>query len=122
MRLRFTISAVFICGKKKFKLAINALERAAQIKPDNAETLLNLGYAYAIQKRYTEAVAAMQKVVRVSPNDEQSQLLLCSIYLSANRKQSALAQYEAVKLPNPSLAQKLYSAIYANLLVSATKK
>ncbi|MDQ3711633.1 MAG: tetratricopeptide repeat protein [Acidobacteriota bacterium] len=109
-------------GQKKFKAAIVALERAAPIEPKNVETLFIISFAYAKQNRYREAIAEMQKVVRVNPKDEQAQLFLCQFYLLAKEKQSALAQYEAVKLLNPLLAQKLYTAIYANLLISAAEK
>ena len=48
------------CG---FKLHLAALERAVQLEPNSLDTRLNLGYAYAKQKRYCEAVAEMQQAV-----------------------------------------------------------
>jgi Flp pilus assembly protein TadD len=57
---------------QRFKDALTALEQAAQLEPNNLETRLNLGYAYAKQKRYREAIAEMQKAVRLNANDEQA--------------------------------------------------
>jgi tetratricopeptide (TPR) repeat protein len=55
---------------KNYPKAINALEHAAQLSPDDANVYRELGYAYEISKQYAKALEAYQKGAQLAPGDD----------------------------------------------------
>jgi tetratricopeptide (TPR) repeat protein len=106
---------------KKFKDAVNWLERAVQLEPNNAKMRVVFGIALSHQKKYREAIAQIEQAVKIQPQDSEVQLFLGQLYLLEKDRQSAQTQYKKLVVLNPLMAQKLYTAIYANLLVTAKK-
>ena len=101
--------------------AVALFERAVQIQPDFAPAYYNLGWVYTRVKKFKKAKSTLDQVIRLEPQNAEVRLLLGQLYLLENDKQSALIQYKSLAALNPTLAQKLYSAIYANLLITVEK-
>ena len=102
--------------------AVNYFEQAIRIQTDFAPTHYNLGCVYMRLKKFKKAINPIEQVVRLQPQNAEARLLLGQPYLLGNDKQSAQNQYKNLAALNPPLAQKLYSAIYANLLVTVAEK
>ena len=102
--------------------AVALFERAVRIQPDFAPAYYNLGCLYTRLKKFKKAKNTFAQVIRLEPQNAEARLLLGQIYLLENDKQSALIQYKSLAALNQTLAQKLYTAIYTNLLITVAEK
>jgi len=54
---------------KNYPKAITALERAAQLTPQDVNIYRMLGYNYEVSKQYAKALSAYEKGLQIAPND-----------------------------------------------------
>jgi len=87
---------------KKYDEAIQAYQRAINVKPDIFEIYNNLSEIYRSQSRYDEAIAMAKKGLDLSPNNGNLYVNLSRDYSLADRNEEAIvAAQTAIKLlPN----------------------
>jgi tetratricopeptide (TPR) repeat protein len=54
----------------KFKEAIEAYEKALEIKPDYYEAYYGIGVAYASSNKFKEAIKAYKKAIEIKPSHD----------------------------------------------------
>ena len=96
--------------RMRYDRALQWLERAREIKPEDPILLGHLGCAYLGQRRFAEAEHWLQKARALRPDDMSICINLGQVYLHAGRLEAALACYqEAQRLapqhPRPLVAQ-----------------
>ena len=75
------------------------LRAAARIRPEDAQTRVNLGYALQLQGRYDEALAEYGEAARADPAFAEAHNNLCSVLQQMNRGAEAIAACrEALRL------------------------
>lgn len=75
------------------------LRAAARIRPGDAQTRVNLGYALQLQGRYDEALAEYREAIRADPAFAEAHNNLCSVLHQMNRADAAIAACrEALRL------------------------
>jgi Tfp pilus assembly protein PilF len=104
---------------RDYKAAVESLTQALRFQPDDAEALVNLGYAYAGQKHYSKAFVFVRKAVSLEPNLVEAEALLGFLYLVTNDRSSAIQQYQVLKNLDVGAAQELYAQIYRGRIVDA---
>lgn len=102
--------------------AVALFERANELQPDFAPAYYNLGCLYTQLKKFKKAKNPIEQFVRLQPQNAEARFLLGRLYLLENDKPAAQVQYKSLAALDSPLAQKLYAAIYADLLVSAAGK
>lgn len=60
--------------------AIEIAKKIVELKPGDSDSLFNLGYMYAKEKKYKEAIEAFNKVIEINPNTEYAYGQLGYIY------------------------------------------
>jgi tetratricopeptide (TPR) repeat protein len=61
------------------KPALQALTRAAELLPNDAEAHSNLGHALRAERRFEEAVASYQRALRINPNFTPARTFLAAV-------------------------------------------
>lgn len=91
--------------------AIDALERAVQINPDNAENHFGLGYVAHVIGKSALAERALSKAIDRSARHLDARNLLARIYLDQGRLAEAKEQIMAVRKiePDNEEAQRLWN-------------
>lgn len=74
--------------------AIEALDRAKQLQPENALVMFALGNAYFSQQQYAEAAASIESGLGIEPENANALFDLGNAYYKLNRYDQAIAQYE----------------------------
>ena len=81
------------------------LRAAARIRPGDAQTRVNLGYALQLQGRYDEALTEYREAIRADPAFAEAHNNLCSVLHQMNRGADAIAACrEALRL-SPAYAK-----------------
>jgi tetratricopeptide (TPR) repeat protein len=81
------------------------LRAAARIRPADAQTRVNLGYALQLQGRYDEALAEYREAIRADPAFAEAHNNLCSVLHQMNRAADAIAACrDAIRL-SPTYAK-----------------
>lgn len=84
-------------------LALNTIERAVSIAPENIESLLRLAEVRIITKRYDDALEAINEVTRIKPREADAYLLLGQVFAEQGDTSRAInALQEAVEI-NPDM-------------------
>ena len=79
--------------------AAEHLRAAARIRPGDAQTRVNLGYALQLQGRYEEAVIEYRAAIRADPSFAEAHNNLCSVLYQTNQAVDAVAACrEALRL------------------------
>ncbi len=68
--------------------------KALMIEPDDAQTLLNMGYSYYMSGDYEKAEQTTLAVLKESSNNTKAKNNLALIYLAENRIQKALSTFK----------------------------
>lgn len=74
--------------------AIDSLERAKALEPDNPLILFNLGTAYFSEDSYWQAARAIEAGLKLSPDNPNALFDLGNVYYKLDRFDEAIAQYE----------------------------
>jgi len=103
--------------QKQFEVAIQALQRAVNIRPDSADANYFLGEAYLQNKRGSSAVMFFNEALRLDPvGMAEVHLQLARLYHRAGMKEKASVEYEKFlqKKPDYTDRKKLIAYIEAN--------
>ena len=74
--------------------AIDSLERAKDLEPDNPLILFNLGTAYFSEASYWQAARSIEAGLKLSPDNPNAHFDLGNVYYKLDRFDQAIAQYE----------------------------
>lgn len=66
----FSFSAACYLKKKKYDLAIEVLNEALEMAPENAKALFRRGQAFHGKREYEKSVHDLQKALQYAPNDK----------------------------------------------------
>jgi tetratricopeptide (TPR) repeat protein len=104
---------VFHCHllKHEDKGMMAKYEKAASVKPRNADIQFNLGNGYSRAQRYAEAAKAFSLVTRLTPQDARAHYMLGECYVRLQHRKLALAQYRRLKDLDAGMAANLSSLI-----------
>ena len=91
-----------------FDSAVQALERALELKPDVAEAHATLGVIYLRQGRLPEAEEALRAELRAHPEDLQSMHNLAIVLDSEQKREEAIPLLQAVLKANPDRSDARY--------------
>jgi tetratricopeptide (TPR) repeat protein len=79
---------------KLYEPAARLWTRAAELKPDSADTWNSLGLAYTESGKYEEAIVAFAKQIELEPFSKRAYADLGWAYEQANRADEAIAAYK----------------------------
>lgn len=95
--------------------------RALLVDPSYAEAYNNLGTAHAELGHVKEATRNLERAINLKPSLAVARYNLGVVSLRANERQTALQQYRLLTSLNAQLADKLYSGIYQDRVLSLAK-
>lgn len=73
--------------------AIEAAKKIVELNPKDSDSLYNLGYMYAKQRRYNEAIESLKKSVQIRPNFEYGYLTLANCYVELKQWSKCIETY-----------------------------
>ena len=76
------------------ELAIQSLETAKALQPDNPRVMFALGNAYFIQDEYAKAVSSIEAGLKIEPDSPTALFDLGNAYYKLTQYDEAIAQYE----------------------------
>lgn len=92
---------------KKFDVAIEALERAVQVRADSPDANYFLGESYLGLKKGSLAVPYLNEAVRLDPNGmAEVHLRLATLYQAAGLPEKVVAEYEAFLKQRPDYRER----------------
>ena len=94
-----------------YRKAIESLQAALRLKPDNADAWCNLGYAYGKMGRYREEIAAYREALRIKPDDADAWDFLAIAYAQSGNRSAALEAVKELRRYDPQQAEKLFNMI-----------
>jgi tetratricopeptide (TPR) repeat protein len=97
--------------ESKNKEVMDAFERAAHIKPDNAEAYYALAATYDSIGRSQEAIASYKEAIRIDPDFPPAYFLLGNRYVIDGNKESALQIHKELCKLDVDLADTLFDSI-----------
>ncbi len=101
------------------KDALAALQRAAELLPEDAQAHANLGGELLRAARFAEAVASLRRAVQLSPGDADTLSNLGNALRGAGQAEEALANYQAAVNRSPGHARLHHNL--ANMLLSLNR-
>lgn len=113
-RLFFNLGMVY-ADQGDTQQALNALERATQLGPENPDNFFGLGYTYLLAGRPTQAEAALITTLRLDDTHTDARLTLVRLYLDQSRWEDARRQLRRIKTGDPGYegAQELRQTLEA---------
>lgn len=97
--------------EKKFGSAIEPLQTAVKLRPDDPDYRSELGTAYYGAQKFPEAATALKEAVRLRPNDGTALYGLGLAYVSLHQKDEALNVYQQLMPVDPKAARDLHEQI-----------
>jgi tetratricopeptide (TPR) repeat protein len=101
------------------KDALSALQRAAQLLPEDAQAHANLGGELLRAARYADAVASLRRAVQLSPDDADTLSNLGNALRATGQSDEALESYQAAVSLRPGHAGLHHNL--ANMLLSLNR-
>jgi tetratricopeptide (TPR) repeat protein len=94
-------------ARKDFEGARAALEKLAQLTPEVAEVLGNLGIVYYSENRFSRAADALQRALKLNPKLPDAELMLgiCFAELSRNAEAVSILEPAFRSPPNPQIGR-----------------
>jgi Flp pilus assembly protein TadD len=89
---------------RRYRESAQALQRAVELEPRNAEALFRLGDTYAELHRYDEAVAAYEKTAQLTPRFEGPRAAIARVDALQGKKEQARKLLADVRLDPQALA------------------
>lgn len=97
--------------EKDFKDAIDPLQTAVKLRPDDPDYNCELGKAYFGAQRFPEAVTTLKESLRLRPNDGMALYGLGLAYVSLHQRDDALSVYRQLMPTDQQAAQDLHEKI-----------
>ncbi len=92
-------------GKKKYKDAIEAFQKALDINPDDAQVNFRLGVAYLYSDTKSKAALYIDKAYKLNPNiDSKIDYHLGLAFQNTNNFKKAIEHFEAFRKSNKAIA------------------
>ncbi len=86
-------------------LAIEYIETAISISPNQASYYSNLGLAYAAENNFDDAIESYKKAIKITPNYPEARYNLGNAYRAIGKKNSAIKNYKKAIQMKPDYAQ-----------------
>ncbi|MDR0707912.1 MAG: tetratricopeptide repeat protein [Treponema sp.] len=102
--------------KKNYEKAVQLLQSARVINPEDAPTLRCLGHAFFKLNRHKEAMTFIRQAISIAPDDKESLFVLGECYFEANQVEQALKIFTHLR-SDPAMGVNACSncgAIYLN--------
>ena len=93
--------------------ALQHLRRAAEIAPQDAEVMFNLGVLLAFLQRHAEAEPLLRQAIERAPDDQPARVALGLTLLALNRHEDGVGMLEAVKAFEPARCADIIAALAA---------
>lgn len=113
-------AALFIAGEKE--KALDVLEKAAAVFPNNGETHFTLGVVQYKMKKNKDAVDSLKRAVESQPNRPMYRYNLAIAQMAVHNGAGALSQYKLLKTSDPEIAAKLYKQMFADKIYTVEQK
>jgi len=91
-----------------YKAAIEAYQKATELKPNEVQGWNNLGVAKAKTDDKTGAIVAYQKAIALKPNDAELHFGLATVYRRQRKTDEAIAEYQVAVEKDPKFAKAYY--------------
>ncbi len=88
--------------KNNTKKAIPFLEKAVQIKPNNAKAYKDLGVAYGISQMFNKSIPILEKAIQLDPKDAQIMVNLGVTYRLTGNEEKAIECFNRAKEIDPN--------------------
>ena len=98
--VRITLGLIYI-GTGELDKAVNELQQAITLDPDNSDAYRELGKAYRSSGKFDEAESAFKKAIEIKPEYWGGYNLLGGLYLRYGRYEDAVAQYKLLIKVDP---------------------
>jgi tetratricopeptide (TPR) repeat protein len=96
-----------------YKEAAEEYQEAIKLRPELAETFVNLGVLFGKHLRmYDDAIRTFKKAIEIEPDNPDAHFNLGIAYLIQEDRESAIEEYEILKDIAPEMAGKLYGLLY----------
>lgn len=99
-RLFFNLGMVY-ADQGDTQQALETLERATQLGPDNPDNFFGLGFTYLLAGRPAKAEAALLTTLRLDDTHADARLTLVRLYLDQSRWEEARRQLRRIKAGDP---------------------
>lgn len=107
-------------GKKKYKSAVQAYQKALAINPDDAQVNFKLGLAYLYSDTKSKAATFIDKAYRLKPTiDNRIDYYLGIAFQNTNDFKRAVEHFESFKKTNPNVSSIADDLITACLLADS---
>jgi tetratricopeptide (TPR) repeat protein len=91
--------AVFLFRQGRIAEAVEPLEKALKMSPDNFEANLEMGRVLFEQEKFEQALRCLNAAVRVRPQSTQAHLLAAKVCQRLGRKEEAEEHLKAAQVP-----------------------
>lgn len=107
---------------RNFDEALKYFEHARKLNGDvNHHALLGLGVTYVQLKDYKNAEKALREAVSADPDNPTARFNLAMVCLARRNRDCALSQYNRLKMMDHSAANTLFTTIFGDRIVDASK-
>jgi tetratricopeptide (TPR) repeat protein len=96
---------------EQYEKARATLAEALRLRPDYADAINLLGFAYFRLKQYSEATAQFQQAIRLAPDNTVAHYNLGKTYFLMGRKEEAQQIYRKLLTLDKEMAEKLLDEI-----------
>ncbi len=87
--------------KKNWLMAVNILEEAISIYPEEKEPLYELAEIYSKYDKSREAINIYEKILKLDRNDDYTRFKIANNYLALNEPKLAIVYFNEIKEPFP---------------------
>ncbi|PLX66193.1 MAG: hypothetical protein C0603_12345 [Denitrovibrio sp.] len=106
--------ALFLSGyiayvSRKYDVAIENLEKACKLEPENAAYLISYGNACLKEKNYDESATALKKAVEIKPNDASAWNNLAHVYIMSSKMDEAIEAFGKAAEIKPDFHEALHN-------------
>lgn len=98
--------------------ALQFLEQARKVKPDDARTLAGLGVAYSMMGKFNEAINASKQARTLDPQNPRLTLLLAGAYIQS--RQNLAEAEQLLKEIEPMMDPRVIASARADLQAART--
>jgi len=107
--LAFFMSGYIAYVSRKYDTAIENLEKACKLEPENAAYLISYGNACLKEKKYKEAATALKKAVEIKPDDASAWNNLAHVYIMSEKLKEAVEAFTKATDIKPDFHEALHN-------------
>jgi tetratricopeptide (TPR) repeat protein len=106
---------VILFYARRYDEAVQRLQDAFKLEPENGVTLAFLGYAYAARGQYAEAIGAYQKQISLDGETTSTLCYLGHAYAKSGKRDEALSVLDKLKRTKEYVSPSELAVFYAGL-------